>query len=186
MTKSKEIEVTPEMLEAGAEALRGYDLDGDMPQEVAMWVFEAMERARRGGKQKAAKSVAQEAMDIQSASAILNAAARNAYRREIGTIPWWLVLWSKITGKEDPRRYETIASDLWGGFLEQGKYPQPVPRVPVRVLGKNFGVQVLKRGENMSVALYDALGMDTAPLFTTAAGFLEAGDMVLIPIETEQ
>ena len=38
------IKITPEMISAGAEALRGYDLDGDMPEEAAIWVFEAMYR----------------------------------------------------------------------------------------------------------------------------------------------
>ncbi len=42
-----EIKVTPEMIEAGAEMLVGYDLDGDMPSDVIVWIFNAMIEARR-------------------------------------------------------------------------------------------------------------------------------------------
>ena len=38
--------ITEEMVTAGVEILRGYDLDGDAPRDVARWVFSAMQQAR--------------------------------------------------------------------------------------------------------------------------------------------
>lgn len=34
--------LSPEVIQAGAEMLRGYDLNGDLSEEVAGWVFCAM------------------------------------------------------------------------------------------------------------------------------------------------
>lgn len=40
-----EVEVTPEMIEAGAEAMAGYDRDHDTPESIAAEVFRTMTRA---------------------------------------------------------------------------------------------------------------------------------------------
>ena len=44
---AKEIEITPEMIEAGGEALAGYNLDFYGEEDWARWVYVAMRRASR-------------------------------------------------------------------------------------------------------------------------------------------
>jgi hypothetical protein len=41
-----EIEITPEMIEAGAEILWGYDPTGNSAEEIAEWIYRAMWASR--------------------------------------------------------------------------------------------------------------------------------------------